>query len=93
MGKIKERAICERQTLTFVTSDERAHFANTELNGLIRNFAVGDIRSVMIVTHWSDGEVGGSWHLEGDDAKAELLAHAEKMIAIIKNGALPPSTT
>jgi hypothetical protein len=74
----------KEMTTMFITSDERAHFANNELTGLIRNFAVGDIRSVMIVTTWADGEVGGAYHIGGD--KAKLLAHAEKMIGVIKNG-------
>jgi len=66
MDEAKRRRIAttnHRQPIV-VTGDARTRFANSELAGLIRNFGVGDIRSVSISTVWCDGEVGGSYHVK-----------------------------
>ena len=68
----------------YVTSDARARFANSTIDGLIRNFAIGDIRSVSILTVWCDGEVGGDYHIEDAEQKAKLIAQYERMLRILK---------
>lgn len=69
---------------TYVTSKERAHFAESSLAGLIRRFAIGDIRSVSICAVWSDGEIGGDYHVEDAADKAKLIAQYERMLRILK---------
>jgi hypothetical protein len=69
---------------TYFTSDKRASFANDSIAGLIRNFAIGDIRTVSICTVWSDGEVGGDYHIESASDKAKLIAQFERMLRILR---------
>ena len=74
-----------------ITSDDRATFANNSLAGLIRNFGIGDIRTVSICTVWSDGEVGGDFHVESDADKAKLIRQFEQMLRILRGeGSSPP---
>jgi hypothetical protein len=81
--RVNHPALGQVRHPVFVTSDARAKFANSEIAGLIRNFGIGDIRSVSISTVWSDGEVGGSYHVEGDD-KVNLIAQLERALRVLR---------
>lgn len=73
-----------RMPRTYVTSDDRANFANNSIAGLIRNFSIGDIRTVAILTVWGDGEVGGDYHVESEADKAKLIGQFERMLRILR---------
>jgi hypothetical protein len=84
MGEAKRRkAAGHEQPRMIITGDDRARFANSELAGLVRNFGIGDIRSVSISTVWCDGVAGGSYHVEGGD-RAKMIAQLEKVLAILR---------
>jgi hypothetical protein len=74
----------KRSQPVFITSDDRARFANNSINGLIRNFGIGDIRTVSILTVWCDGEVGGDYHIESPADKAKLIAQYERMLRVLR---------
>jgi hypothetical protein len=67
-----------------ITSDARARFANARIAGLLRNFGIGDIRSVSISTVWCNGVTGGSYHVEDAEQKAKLIAQLERVLRILK---------
>ena len=85
MGEAKRRknAATKHTQPIIVTSDARARFANSQLAGLVHNFAICDIRSVSISKVWCDGVTGGSYHVEGGD-RAKMIAHLEKVLAILR---------
>jgi hypothetical protein len=65
----------------FVTSDARAQFCNRDLSSLTRDFAAGDVRSVVALYVWSDGVMGGNYHIESPAERQKLVRYLRKIAA------------
>lgn len=72
--------------VTYVMNSARAKYARSEIEGLIRNFGIGDIRSVVITSAWSDGVGGCTWHVENEKDKEILTQYLRNAITAIENG-------
>jgi len=68
----------------YVTGEARARFANSSIDGLLHNFSVGDVRSVVIATVWCDGETGSDWHVEDDEQKTKMIQQLERTLRILR---------